>query len=220
MFKIGDELQYPGVTPSITLDLKSEYQLPRTIPQLDRLRGLAILLVLLNHSYHVAPRALEGIFRQGWIGVDIFFVISGFLITGILWDTRETIGYFVRFYGRRVLRIWPAYILLLIFAFCIMPLLRVVVGGLILQVPKEPLGLWAYLLMIQNLFASSHGASVILPITWSLAIEEQFYLACAGSDSLCVPARSAAMLTLQLPPGAFASYLGYVARFSADRHIC
>jgi peptidoglycan/LPS O-acetylase OafA/YrhL len=173
---IGDELQNPGVTPATTLDLKSEYQLPRTIPQLDRLRGLAILLVLIYHSYHVAPRALEGIFRQGWIGVDIFFVISGFLITGILWDTRETKGYFGRFYGRRILRIWPAYTLLLIFAFCIMPLLRVVVGGLVLQVTREPFGLWAYLLMIQNLFASSLGASVILAVTWSLAIEEQFYL--------------------------------------------
>jgi peptidoglycan/LPS O-acetylase OafA/YrhL len=160
--------------PSITLD--SPYQLPRQIPQLDRLRGLAILLVLVCHAGYIAPPALARITDQGWIGVDLFFVLSGFLITGILWDTRDGKRYFRRFYERRVLRIWPVYMLVLVFAFGVMPLLKLIVGGMLLSIPREPLGFWPYLLMVQNLFwDGSHGSSM-LGMTWSLAIEEQFYL--------------------------------------------
>ena len=159
-----------------SLTLNSPYELPQKIPQLDRLRGLAILLVLICHVGPVLPAPLSSVALQGWIGVDMFFVLSGFLITGILWDTRDGKRYFRRFYGHRVLRIWPAYTLLLLFAFCIVPILKGTVGGLALQVRKEPLGLWAYLLMIQNLFPKLLASSMILHATWSLAIEEQFYL--------------------------------------------
>jgi peptidoglycan/LPS O-acetylase OafA/YrhL len=165
-----------GNASAIALKLRSEYQLPKVIPQLDRLRGLAILMVLICHVRGVIPHAVNEIAEQGWVGVDLFFVLSGFLITGILWEARESKVYFLRFYERRVLRIWPAYLLLLLFAFCILPVLRRFLGGLILSVPSESLGLWAYLLMIQNLFASQFILSHILPATWSLAIEEQFYL--------------------------------------------
>jgi peptidoglycan/LPS O-acetylase OafA/YrhL len=169
-------VQDTDVVLATTLDLRSKYQLPRSIPQLDRLRGLAILLVLLNHSDHIAPRILDGFFAQGWIGVDIFFVISGFLITGILWDSRGNERYFRRFYARRILRIWPVYLLILFLAFCIIPLWRWSSGGLALNIPKEPIGIWAYLLFIQNLFGGLLFLSPLLGVTWSLAIEEQFYL--------------------------------------------
>lgn len=159
-----------------TPKLISEYQLPRVIPQLDRLRGLAILLVMICHLEAVIPSAVVGVTHQFWIGVDLFFVLSGFLITGILWDTRDSKVYFKRFYGRRVLRIWPAYTLIIIFAFCVIPLMKRIVGGSFLEFPAEHLGPWAYLLMIQNIFATTLLGSMTLSITWSLAIEEQFYL--------------------------------------------
>lgn len=170
----------PGSASVETLDLDAEYRLPRVIPQLDRLRGLAILLVLLDHIGSFVPSRLSHLFTQGWVGVDLFFVLSGFLITGILWETQHGPHYFKRFYVRRVLRIWPAYLLILIFAFCILPLLRWRVGGLFLEIPKETLGIWAYLLMIQNFFGNSLMFTPFLGVTWSLAIEEQFYLVWPG----------------------------------------
>ncbi len=103
-------------------------------------------------------------------------MLSGFLITGILWDTRGSKCYFGRFYGRRILRIWPVYLLILFFAFSVAPLLKWSFGGLALSFSKEPLGLWTYLLMIQNLFGSRILSPPLLGVTWSLAIEEQFYL--------------------------------------------
>lgn len=158
------------------LDTSATYHLPKKIPQLDRLRGLAILLVLVDHATHMVPESLRKFTWNGWMGVDLFFVLSGFLITGILWDTRDKERYFRRFYARRILRIWPAFTLLLFFAFCVLPLLKWTVGGPFLEIPKETLGLWAYLLMIQNLFANSLMIAPFLGVTWSLAVEEQFYL--------------------------------------------
>jgi len=170
--------QSPGAIESRSTTLDSPYQLPAQIPQLDRLRGLAILLVLVCHGALAFPLVslLNQVAFQGWLGVDLFFVLSGFLITGILWDSREEKRYFVRFYGRRVLRIWPPYTLLLLLTFCIIPLSKLIMGGPFLRVPDEPLGLWQYLLMIQNLFAKGLRASLILSVTWSLAVEEQFYV--------------------------------------------
>ncbi|MFY9856187.1 MAG: acyltransferase [Terracidiphilus sp.] len=143
---------------------------------MDRLRGLAILLVLACHSAHAAPAILARVLNKGWIGVDLFFVLSGFLITGILWDSRGNKVYYRRFYGRRILRIWPAYLLILFVAFSIVPLLKWSVGGLALSIPSEPLGIWVYLLFFQNFIENSHRPSLFLAATWSLAIEEQFYL--------------------------------------------
>jgi peptidoglycan/LPS O-acetylase OafA/YrhL len=171
-----DNLPRPTSIAAKEFTLKSEYELPRMIPQLDRLRGLAILMVLLIHAEAAAPSALIGMVNQGWAGVDLFFVLSGFLITGILWDTRDHAGYFKRFYGRRILRIWPPYTIVLVAAFCLLPLLKHSFGGWFREIPQEPLGVWAYLLMIQNFFGSALRKSPILVVTWSLAIEEQFYL--------------------------------------------
>ena len=169
-------MRTPASMPAAALDSSSEYQLPGSIPQLDRLRGLAIVMVMICHAAHSLPRTLEPVTSQGWAGVDLFFVLSGFLITGILWDSRESRSYYGRFYGRRVLRIWPVYMLVLFFAFGAIPFLKWCAGGASHVMPNEPIGLWVYLLMIQNLFGSRLYSSPFLSITWSLAIEEQFYL--------------------------------------------
>src|SRR6478609_1971914 len=83
---------------------------------LDGLRGLAVLVVMLLHfTTAMTPPAgsaasvVRGVFQLGWIGVDLFFVLSGFLITGILADNRGSDRYFSAFYARRALRILPVY---------------------------------------------------------------------------------------------------------------
>lgn len=144
--------------------------LPSYIPELQGLRGLAVLAVVLYHS-HVR---LEGTWFYaaalwGWAGVNLFFVLSGFLITSILLEARGKPHYFRNFYGRRVLRIWPVYLLVLIVTYARADWF---VGKPILEaIQTAPW--WAYLLLIQNLF------HLVLPPgigpTWSLAIEEQYY---------------------------------------------
>src|ERR1700687_4769637 len=84
------------------------------IPELDGLRGMAILLVLVAHYFAVpgtrAASLLNGYwFRLGWTGVDLFFVLSGFLIGGILLEVRDSPNYFRTFYARRFFRIIPLY---------------------------------------------------------------------------------------------------------------
>ncbi len=96
------------------------------IASLDGVRGLAIAMVLVNHLLWSSPttgsRVMDFVVKlraAGWVGVDLFFSLSGFLITGILFDTLHTGSYFKNFYARRVLRIFPLYygvvLLLLIF---------------------------------------------------------------------------------------------------------
>lgn len=141
------------------------------VAELDGLRGIAILLVMVHRMYPHAggtPWPIEA----GWVGVDLFFVISGFLIAGILIDTRDDPDYFRNFYARRVLRIFPLFYLL--------------VGGMLLAFPlaghhdflrEAGSPLW-YLLQLGNIPESLLGRDPpywLAPV-WSLAIEEQFYL--------------------------------------------
>src|SRR5881394_2746056 len=87
----------------------------RNIQALDGVRGLAIVIVMVHHFEPLVPAnntALmygKAAISYGWAGVDLFFALSGFLITGILLDTREADNYFSGFYARRVLRIFPLY---------------------------------------------------------------------------------------------------------------
>src|SRR5207247_6196714 len=97
--------------------------LPQRMPALDGVRGLAILLVvmhnfsLLSEPHGVGASLLAAWLDRGWVGVQLFFVLSGFLITGILLDMRKSLprrDYFFKFYGRRFLRIFPLYYFYLI----------------------------------------------------------------------------------------------------------
>ena len=157
------------------------------IPELDGLRGLAILLVVLNHYMDLPEHGwvsihFHDIFSLCWTGVDLFFVLSGFLIGGILLDYRDTENYFGTFYLRRICRIFPLYFLWLALFFIVSRLLlnyhaQGWYGWLFSQdfskVPK-----WSFALFLQNIFYAKIRLAGPLwtAVTWSLAVEEQFYL--------------------------------------------
>jgi peptidoglycan/LPS O-acetylase OafA/YrhL len=145
-------------------------QLPAHIPALDGLRGIAVLLVLAVHTDR--PYTLKPLLQDGWIGVDLFFVLSGFLITRILLSSRNSAHYFKNFYARRLLRIWPVYFGMLIFV-----LLCERYGLLRHQAVNL---CWLFLVTLtQNFYIAFNGWNSIpdwLGPTWSLGIEEQFYL--------------------------------------------
>lgn len=138
-------------------------------PALDGLRGIAILLVVLFHNFGFVEY-----FTFGWLGVDLFFVLSGFLITNILLNSLSQPYYLKNFYKRRILRIFPLYYLVLVIALWILPW-TVPVGETFHFYRDNQVWLWTF---TQNwLYATKDiGDSNILFHLWSLAAEEQFYL--------------------------------------------
>jgi peptidoglycan/LPS O-acetylase OafA/YrhL len=149
-------------------------ELPRYLPELDVLRGFAILAVMFHHIGKNFPALhLVKIGGYGWAGVDLFFVISGFLITGILLEAKGKSHYFRNFYARRVLRIWPLYYALLIFAFVLLPLMM---PSLRARIFADAYPWQSYFFFVQNLFSAKEIAFGPVGVTWSLAIEEQYYL--------------------------------------------
>jgi peptidoglycan/LPS O-acetylase OafA/YrhL len=154
------------------------------VPALDGLRGLAIALVLLTHLLQLSPvskldRIVVKLADTGRHGVDLFFVLSGFLITGILLDTRSKPRYFLNFYGRRTLRIFPLYYCSLAVVFFVLPLLGIVQWSDLSPLRRYEWALWAYCSNI--VIAARHAwildsGPVSLDHFWSLAVEEQFYL--------------------------------------------
>ncbi|HWZ86594.1 MAG TPA: acyltransferase, partial [Thermoanaerobaculia bacterium] len=166
------------------------------IPELDGVRGLAILLVLLFHFQgarpHLIPKFLTYPMILGWSGVDLFFVLSGFLITGILMDTRVAPNYFSSFYARRVLRIFPLYLLAVLICFHVgLPLARHFGQELAAESALEP---W-YWLHVSN-WRSAFGPDVkALSHVWSLSIEEQFYLVWPFVVLVAKPKRMGAVCT-------------------------
>jgi peptidoglycan/LPS O-acetylase OafA/YrhL len=140
---------------------------------LDGVRGMAILMVL-AHNLKVltgpqtsAGHAIDFLDDLGWVGVQLFFVLSGFLITGILLDTRESDNYYRAFLGRRVLRIFPLYYGTLFVAFVVLPLVSSHHPP-----PDGQLWLWTY---TSNWTAPFGHDNPEFPHFWSLAVEEQFY---------------------------------------------
>jgi peptidoglycan/LPS O-acetylase OafA/YrhL len=155
------------------------------IPELDGLRGLAILLVVICHYVGDADHAALGFWQDhflsalsvGWSGVDLFFVLSGFLIGGILLDSRNSPRYFRTFYLRRIHRILPiyyawiaVYVLIAAAIISLAPGRSGVTGRDLRAVP-------VYLFFLQNIIYSPTPFQWRwFTVTWSLAVEEQFYL--------------------------------------------
>jgi peptidoglycan/LPS O-acetylase OafA/YrhL len=152
------------------------------VPVLDGIRGLAIIAVLCRHIAYVFQA--HGPFTRWFLpipmfgsrGVDLFFVLSGFLITGILLDTKSAVNRAGSFYGRRVLRIFPIYYLALAIVFVGEHFSTWIKDAGNLQNPLDHI---SHLLYFQNFIPLWHHGDYPLGIFgpfWSLAVEEQFYL--------------------------------------------
>ena len=144
--------------------------LPAYIPELQGLRGLAVLGVVV---YHCHPRLvgtwLYSASLWGWAGVNLFFVLSGFLITSILLEARDRPHYFRNFYARRALRIWPVYVLVLAVCYANAPWF---IGPGVSDAVED-------CAVVGLCTIPAESVSLALPPaiaqTWSLAIEEQYY---------------------------------------------
>ena len=150
--------------------LNIEYSSKKHIPALDSVRGLAVLLIMLFHCFNYV------VFKFGWIGVDLFFVLSGFLITGILLDSKATANCYKNFIVRRILRIFPLYYFILLFCLVVVPLIwpKLFGNGFEYYIHHQS---WFWLYM-QNWLYSKTGFpdNHTLVHLWSLAVEEQFYI--------------------------------------------
>ncbi len=172
-------------TPTPAITGLSEPPAPKRIPELDGLRGAAIVAVWLGHYFTIPGGGifyeLNGYWlRLGWTGVDLFFVLSGFLIGGILLDVRDSPRYFRTFYARRFFRIIPVY-----YAWILAYILMITLGRSFLQahalmIPSQESGgmILTHVFFLQNIrsFFFSPISMAWFAITWSLAVEEQFYL--------------------------------------------
>src|ERR687885_1751207 len=157
------------MVPSLLMQSSTAGSRPPRYPELDGLRGVAILMVVAYH-YDLAP------FLSG---VDLFFVLSGFLLGGILLDKEETPNYFKAFYARRFCRILPLYFLCLLVFLILLPVtLGWLSGDSFEMLLGDPLPLWSYFTFTHNFAMTQLGGwgTLWLGHTWSLAVEEQFYL--------------------------------------------
>ena len=156
----------------------------RRVPALDGVRGLAILMVLGIHFLYakIFPQpppsiySITHVLQFGWMGVDLFFVLSGFLITGILVDTKPSSNFFRSFYVRRILRIFPLYYLVMFTALVTLPIQRRV-AWLAPAIPDQTSWI-SFLLYFDNWWMPITGifSTGYLGLFWSLAVEEQVYL--------------------------------------------
>ncbi|MEZ0267096.1 MAG: acyltransferase family protein [Phycisphaerae bacterium] len=183
----------PAVTPPEPLPL--EYRRPGTrdaghpdrIPALDGVRGLAVLLVMAHHLFVLTPATVaeslvHDLAHTGFWGVDLFFVLSGFLITGILFDSKGATHYFRNFYARRTVRIFPLYYAFVFLMLVAVPWLAARFGQT--AAAESTLGkltpgaggwYWSYLANFHMAYVE-HYTHKTLAVAWSLAIEEQFYI--------------------------------------------
>lgn len=184
--------QLPSSSPSTPVDeapARADVQQPAHVrlAGLDGVRGIAVLAVM---AYHFALFAelpasatwldstVATITNTGWVGVDLFFVLSGFLITGILYDAAAApTGYFRAFYARRALRILPVYFGFLAVLLWLLPAVHSMQSADFRELRSNQLWFWGFSANIwmagrewwqANLYGTGH--------LWSLAIEEQFYI--------------------------------------------
>src|SRR5436853_5927527 len=155
------------VRPGPSLSVDPRFQDRERQPGLDLLRALAIIVVVIYHAGIMGFPMPGRVHRWGWLGVDLFFVLSGYLIGGQLLApvARDQSINLKRFYVRRALRIMPAYFVVLAIYF-LLPSWR--------EYPDMAQPLWKFLFSIQNI--ALHGGTAFSH-AWSLAVEDQFYLA-------------------------------------------
>jgi peptidoglycan/LPS O-acetylase OafA/YrhL len=151
--------------------MQSNIQKPNSDSQyiaiLDGFRGLALLLVMAQHFLG---------FKPGWVGVDLFFVLSGFLVTWKLVQGFDDPNYYLNFYWRRIVRIFPLYFTLLIFVFLIFPL---IIPSLVTTSYRDLLDMQSwYWTFSQNIYSAwySWPENISIIHLWSLSAEVQFYL--------------------------------------------
>jgi len=150
------------------------------LPALDGVRGLAVLMVLVFHFIGTVPptnrieHVITGVTNYGAYGVELFFVLSGFLITGILYDSHDHPRYFRNFYMRRLLRIFPLYYGVLMLVFFVAPLIAQLRGPTLDYLVNRQAWAWLYAI---NIYIARQGewSFSYLDHFWSLSIEEHFY---------------------------------------------
>jgi peptidoglycan/LPS O-acetylase OafA/YrhL len=138
-------------------------------PALDGLRGIAILMIVIYHNFGY----IEKYIFFGWLAVDLFFVMSGFLITDILMNAAGTKNFLRNFYYRRILRIFPLYYLSLVLFLIVLPRLPIESG--IKYYSDNQVWIWTYLQNWLYIFKPPVHTNTLNHL-WSLAVEEQFYL--------------------------------------------
>ena len=158
------------------------YSTHQHIPALDGVRGFAILLVLITHGVDACLKAstpleqsLYNVARWGWVGVDLFFVLSGFLITGILLSARKRPHYLRNFLVRRALRIFPLYYATLLVCLVLLPLIPLARFDWLRDLGGRQGWFWLH---ASNYYKVCLNDPPIhwLSTLWSLAVEEHFYL--------------------------------------------
>jgi len=165
------------------------------LPVLDGLRGVAILIVFLNHAIaqplepatriDAAVRAMA--YSAGWTGIDLFFVLSGFLITGILLDTKDQPRRWSNFVVRRALRIFPLYYGALTILFVVLPRLVHWSEPAFTTLQVNQRWYWTYTVNVLTALTRDYGTPLYTTHFWSLSIEEQFYLAWPLVVWACTP---------------------------------
>jgi len=146
-------------------------------PQLDAIRGLSFLAVYFVHAFHpefgkgFLRELLQYVYNNLALSIDVFFILSSFLLTWLGINEYKLKGNFsfVNYFIRRILRIWPLYILLMIFSFVVVPY-----AAAYLNVPVTLPPAWYYIFFVSNFYLEGHV--YFLRFLWTLSVEEQFYL--------------------------------------------
>ena len=193
------------------------------IPALDGVRGWAIIMVLFVHAFGlyinintIPEHYFWMISCYGRLGVDFFFVLSGFLITGILLKAKEKKNFFLNFYSRRTLRIFPIYYLVITCIFFITPIFIDYFQGQLREInPRIHLIYYAYL---QNFLIPEGDAlpQYLLGAMWSLAVEEHFYLVWPAIIYFCARRTIIKIICLLVPTAIILRC--YIIFFSTMNH--